>query len=82
MNEFLDQKDSGTAILSHFYLLSGCAITVWLEGLVWHVVTARPLHLLKFCSRPSRLLHFTGILVLGVGDALVSHSYPIFEVGL
>ncbi|KZT73082.1 histidine kinase [Daedalea quercina L-15889] len=32
MNEFLDQKDCGTAILSHFYLLIGCAGTVWFEG--------------------------------------------------
>ncbi|OBZ72216.1 hypothetical protein A0H81_07887 [Grifola frondosa] len=53
MNEFLDQKDSGTAILSHFYLLTGCANSVWFEG-------------------PSRLLLFTGTLVLGVGDALAS----------
>ncbi|GJE94508.1 dolichol kinase sec59 [Phanerochaete sordida] len=53
MNEFLDVKDSGTAILSHFYLLTGCANSVWFEG-------------------PSRLLLFTGILTLGVGDALAS----------
>ncbi|OCH95472.1 hypothetical protein OBBRIDRAFT_831028 [Obba rivulosa] len=53
MYEFLDNKDSGTAILSHFYLLTGCANSVWFEG-------------------PSRLLEFTGILVLGVGDALAS----------
>ncbi|THH29988.1 hypothetical protein EUX98_g4200 [Antrodiella citrinella] len=53
MNEFLDSKDSGTAILSHFYLLTGCANSVWFEG-------------------PSRLLQFTGILALGVGDALAS----------
>lgn len=53
MNEFLDQKDSGTAILSHFYLLIGCAGSVWFEG-------------------PSQLLQYTGILVLGVGDALAS----------
>ncbi|KAH7911347.1 Fph type histidine kinase [Hygrophoropsis aurantiaca] len=32
MNEFLDHKDSGTAILSHFYLLTGCAGPLWLEG--------------------------------------------------
>jgi hypothetical protein len=32
MNEFLDQKDSGTAILSHFFLLTGCAGSVWLES--------------------------------------------------
>lgn len=53
MNEFLDHKDSGTAILSHFYLLTGCAGSVWLEG-------------------PSRLHLYTGILALGVGDALAS----------
>lgn len=56
MNEFLDQKDSGTAILSHFYLLTGCANSVWFEG-------------------SSRLLHYTGILALGVGDALVRRSF-------
>ncbi|KAJ3567888.1 hypothetical protein NP233_g6075 [Leucocoprinus birnbaumii] len=53
MNEFLDEKDGGTAILSHFYLLTGCAGSLWLEG-------------------PSRLLQFTGILALGVGDAVAS----------
>lgn len=31
MNEFLDHRDGGTAILSHFYLLTGCAGSVWLE---------------------------------------------------
>jgi len=34
LSEFLDHKDSGTAILSHFYLLTGCAIGLWLEGWV------------------------------------------------
>ncbi|KAJ6496473.1 hypothetical protein C8R47DRAFT_1318155 [Mycena vitilis] len=53
MAEFLDTKDGGTAILSHFYLLTGCAGALWLEG-------------------PSRLLQFTGVLVLGIGDALAS----------
>jgi len=53
LNEFLDHKDSGTAILSHFYLLTGCAGPLWLEG-------------------PSRILEFTGVLSLGVGDALAS----------
>ncbi|KAL1747123.1 hypothetical protein HDZ31DRAFT_32587 [Schizophyllum fasciatum] len=32
MNEFLDSKDSGTAILSHFYLLTGCANALWFEA--------------------------------------------------
>ncbi len=34
LSEFIDAKDRGTAILSHFYLLTGCAGSVWLEGLV------------------------------------------------
>ncbi|KAJ6570202.1 hypothetical protein DFH09DRAFT_1277797 [Mycena vulgaris] len=53
MNEFLDTKDGGTAIVSHFYLLTGCAGALWLEG-------------------PAPLLQFTGVLVLGIGDALAS----------
>ena len=32
LNEFLDKKDSGTAILSHFYLLTGCAGGLWLDS--------------------------------------------------
>jgi len=32
MNEFLDHRDGGTAILSHFYLLTGCSGSLWLEG--------------------------------------------------
>jgi dolichol kinase len=31
INEFLDTKDQGTAVLSHFYLLTGCAGSLWLE---------------------------------------------------
>ncbi|KAH9966245.1 hypothetical protein BGW80DRAFT_1342802 [Lactifluus volemus] len=53
MSDFLDSKDSGTAILSHFYLLTGCAGALWLEA-------------------PSRLLMYTGILTVGVGDAVAS----------
>jgi dolichol kinase len=40
MSEFLDSKDSGTAILSHFYLLTGCAGALWFEGLVQIPVVA------------------------------------------
>ncbi|CAG7849583.1 Dolichol kinase sec59 [Serendipita indica DSM 11827] len=32
LNEFIDSKDSGSAILSHFYLLTGFANSLWLEG--------------------------------------------------
>lgn len=50
--DFVDSKDSGPVILSHFYLLTGCAGGLWLEG--------------RGVNR------YTGVLVLGVGDALVS----------
>ncbi|GAA5872782.1 hypothetical protein JCM16303_006830 [Sporobolomyces ruberrimus] len=30
--EFIDSKDGGPVILSHFYLLTGCAGGLWLEG--------------------------------------------------
>jgi hypothetical protein len=53
VSEFLDAKDQGTAVLSHFYLLTGCAGALWLEA-------------------PSAVLQYTGILSLGVGDAVVS----------
>ncbi|KAF8501390.1 hypothetical protein F5888DRAFT_1671831 [Russula emetica] len=53
MSEFLDARDSGIAILSHFYLLTGCAGALWFEA-------------------PSRLLLYTGILTVGVGDAMAS----------
>ena len=53
MSEFLDDKDNGTAILSHFYLLTGSSITLWLQN-------------------KSSLLNLTGVITLGVGDALAS----------
>ncbi len=37
LSEFLDEKDSGSAVLSHFYLLTGCAGPLWLEGYVYLV---------------------------------------------
>ena len=51
-SEFVDSKDAGPVILSHFYLLTGCAGGLWLEG------------------RGVKM--FTGVLAVGIGDALVS----------
>lgn len=56
-SEFIDNKDSGPVILSHFYLLTGCAGGLWLEG--------------RGVNR------FTGVLVLGVGDAMVRISVAV-----
>jgi len=32
LSEFLDSRDSGPCILSHIYLLVGCAGCIWLDG--------------------------------------------------
>jgi dolichol kinase len=32
LSEFLDSRDSGPVILSHMYLLIGCAGCIWLDG--------------------------------------------------
>lgn len=42
LNEFLNSKDSGTAILSHFYLLTGCALGLWLERLALCLLLLAP----------------------------------------
>lgn len=81
LNEFIDHKDSGTAILSHFYLLTGCALGLWLERCVASVfraaaLPAQPTADARATPRPSRspspLLSYVGVLTLGIGDALAS----------
>ena len=59
-SEFVDSrdKDSGPVILSHFYLLTGCAGGLWLEG--------------------GGIKRFTGVLAIGVGDALASIMGKLF----
>jgi dolichol kinase len=52
--EFLDGKDQGAAVLSHFYLLTACAGPLWLEP-----------------PAGCGVLGYTGILAVGVGDAVV-----------
>lgn len=32
LSSFVDEKDTGVAILAHLYLLSGCALPIWLNG--------------------------------------------------
>ncbi|TIA93649.1 hypothetical protein E3P99_00091 [Wallemia hederae] len=53
MSEFVDEKDSGAAILSHFYLLTGSMMCLWMEN-------------------GRTLDNLSGVLVLGVGDAMAS----------
>ncbi|KAG8387618.1 hypothetical protein BUALT_Bualt02G0039900 [Buddleja alternifolia] len=54
MNAFTDHRDSDLLIVSHFSLLLGCAIPIWLSS--------------GFTDRP--LAPFAGILSLGIGDTM------------
>ncbi|TPX35097.1 hypothetical protein SmJEL517_g02479 [Synchytrium microbalum] len=56
LSQFADARDTGPAILSHVYLLLGCAIPVWLAG-----------GLTKYGFQGC-----LGIVALGVGDSLAA----------
>jgi dolichol kinase len=63
MQRFLDQNDTGIVILSHTYLLIGCALPVWV-------------HLAALESTSSQLSDYipalAGVIVLGIGDSAAS----------
>ncbi|GER27344.1 phosphatidate cytidylyltransferase family protein [Striga asiatica] len=66
MNAFTDHRDSDLLIVSHFSLLLGCAIPIWLSS--------------GFNDRP--LAPFAGILSLGIGDtmaSMVGHKYGVLR---
>ncbi|KAI8573595.1 hypothetical protein RHMOL_Rhmol01G0289400 [Rhododendron molle] len=54
MNAFTDHRDSDLLIVSHFSLLLGCALPIWMSS--------------GFNDRP--LAPFAGILSLGIGDTM------------
>lgn len=56
MNAFTDHRDSDFLIVSHFSLLLGCALPIWISS--------------GFNDRP--LAPFAGILSLGIGDTMAS----------
>ncbi|KAK7324913.1 hypothetical protein VNO77_28855 [Canavalia gladiata] len=62
MNAFTDHRDSELLIVSHFSLLLGCALPIWMSS--------------GYNDRP--LAPFAGILSLGIGDtmaSMVGHKY-------
>ncbi|XP_041995476.1 dolichol kinase EVAN-like [Salvia splendens] len=66
MNAFTDHRDSDLLVVSHFSLLLGCAIPIWLAS--------------GFTDRP--LAPFAGILSLGIGDtmaSMVGHKYGVLR---
>lgn len=55
MRSFIDHRDGGRVILTHLYLLLGCALPLWLAS---------------SSSRTSKVAVNAGVLALGVGDAM------------
>ncbi|XP_050935734.1 dolichol kinase EVAN isoform X1 [Cucumis melo] len=66
MNAFTDHRDSELLIVSHFSLLLGCALPIWMSS--------------GYNDRP--LAPFAGILSLGIGDTMASvvgHKYGVLR---
>ncbi|CAL0304062.1 unnamed protein product [Lupinus luteus] len=66
MNAFTDHRDSDLLIVSHFSLLLGCALPIWMSS--------------GYNDRP--LAPFAGILSLGIGDtmaSIVGHKYGVLR---
>ena len=63
MSTYVDDKDTGTAILTHIHLLLGCAIPVWYIFVCHHG---------GIFSASSLLCAIDGVTVTGLGDACAS----------
>uniref|UniRef100_A0A7N0TLC8 dolichol kinase n=1 Tax=Kalanchoe fedtschenkoi TaxID=63787 RepID=A0A7N0TLC8_KALFE len=66
MTAFTDHRDSDILIVSHFSLLLGCALPIWMSS--------------QYNDRPLAL--FAGILILGIGDtmaSMVGHKYGVLR---
>ncbi|CAM8938900.1 unnamed protein product [Rhodiola kirilowii] len=66
MNAFTDHRDSDILIVSHFSLLLGCALPIWMSS--------------GYNDRP--LAPFAGILSLGIGDtkaSMVGYKYGVLR---
>ncbi|EFX80525.1 putative SMC6, structural maintenance of chromosome protein 6, copy B [Daphnia pulex] len=60
MAGFLDEKDQGTLILTHIYLLIGCSLPIWIFPLKSAMDTT------------DKLLLCSGVVSLGIGDTAAS----------
>ena len=67
MQPFLDPRDEGAAVLTHIYLLLGCAIPVWCDAVLRAAKTDTHPE-----SSSLQLLPFCGLLSIGVLDSLAA----------
>ncbi|KAI9616182.1 hypothetical protein KEM48_005441 [Puccinia striiformis f. sp. tritici PST-130] len=70
-NEFIDAKDSGPVILSHFYLLTACSTGIWLDGQS-PPRSSPPSTLSRILERP-----MTSIFQSLFGTTTTAHHQPV-----
>lgn len=66
-SEFLDEKDQGQLILTHFFLLIGCSLPLWV---IPELLTRKRSGDNAFLGTP--LAMFSGLLAIGFGDTMAS----------
>ena len=70
---FLDSRDGGTLVLTHLYLLLGCAVPLWLADALPAAAEGAPGVLGALPRSVARdAAPFAGVVVLGMGDAVAS----------
>jgi len=63
MRRYIDDRDAGVAVLTHIYLLTGCALPVFFTYFV----------LRGIFSASGLLIALSGVAVTGLGDAMASY---------
>ena len=74
---FLDSRDGGTLVLTHLYLLLGCALPLWLADALPGIASLPAAAAGAGAGAPPRsvaldVAPFAGVVVLGMGDAVAS----------
>lgn len=72
MRSFTDSRDTGIVILSHIYLLLGCASTVWISRIHYFTPSNELPALIQIAP-------YAGVLILGVGDTMVSKNNIVYD---
>jgi dolichol kinase len=62
MQENIDDRDKGSLILTHLYLLAGCALPIWMSSSVANSADSR--------SKLTSFFACSGLISVGIGDAV------------
>jgi dolichol kinase len=71
LRRFTDERDSGPLILTHMYLLLGCALPLWIN-LISHSGSGSISYSSSKSDFVDLLVNLAGVLMLGIGDTMAS----------